>query len=125
MVCISGRRGEINYERMSGMLEKTVEQKLKHKLESAGCIVLKLEPTIAGIPDRLVIRPDGKTEFIELKQDRGTLRRVQQRMIKRLQAKHQTVHVLYGAEQVDRYCMGILAELEYNEDEDEVPHHDL
>ena len=106
---------------MSGMLEKTVEQKLKHKLESAGCIVLKLEPTIAGIPDRLVIRPDGKVEFIELKQDHGTLRRVQQRMIKRLQAKHQTVHVLYGMEQVDRYCAGILAELEYNEDEETPP----
>ena len=104
------------------MLEKTVEQKLKDKLEGAGCIVLKLEPTLAGIPDRLVVLPDGRVEWVELKQEHGTLRRIQQRMIKRLQAKKQVVHVLYGADQVQQYCERIRGEILYNEEDvDEVP----
>jgi len=50
------------------MLEKTLEQKLVKAVKAAGGIAPKLvSPGLAGMPDRLVLLPEGKMAFVEVK----------------------------------------------------------
>ena len=50
------------------MLEKQIENKLTLMVKKAGGIAVKfVSPSLAGIPDRLVLLPDGVIAFVELK----------------------------------------------------------
>jgi len=50
------------------MREKTIEQKLTRAVKARGGICPKLVcPGMAGMPDRLVLLPDGKLGFVEVK----------------------------------------------------------
>ena len=50
------------------MLEKTIEKKLTTAVKKAGGIAPKfVAPSFAGMPDRLILLPDGKFAFAELK----------------------------------------------------------
>ena len=55
-------------ERYDLMREKTVEQKLVKAVKSRGGICPKLVcPGFDGMPDRLVLLPDGRVGFVEVK----------------------------------------------------------
>lgn len=50
------------------MLEKKIENKLTMMVKKTGGIAVKfVSPSLAGIPDRLVLLPDGVIAFVELK----------------------------------------------------------
>ena len=50
------------------MLEKNIENKLTTAVKKAGGIAPKfVSPSFAGMPDRLVLLPDGVFAFVELK----------------------------------------------------------
>lgn len=50
-------------------LESYIERKFVEYIRSHGGMAIKLDATsCAGIPDRLVVLPDGKMFFVELKQ---------------------------------------------------------
>ena len=50
------------------MLEKTIEKKLTTAVKKAGGIAPKfVSPSFAGMPDRLILLPNGKFAFAELK----------------------------------------------------------
>ena len=50
------------------MHEKLIEQKLIRAVKAAGGIALKfVSPGYDGMPDRLVLLPDGKIAFVEVK----------------------------------------------------------
>ncbi len=50
------------------MREKTLEHKLVKAVKAAGGMAPKfISPGLAGMPDRLVLLPDGKMAFIEVK----------------------------------------------------------
>ena len=50
------------------MIEKQIENKLKAAVKKHGGIALKLVcPSFAGMPDRLILLPDGHIGFAELK----------------------------------------------------------
>ena len=50
------------------MLEKTIEKKLTTAVKMAGGIAPKfVSPSFAGMPDRLILLPDGHIGFAELK----------------------------------------------------------
>ncbi len=50
------------------MLEKDIERKLNIKAKTRGCIEVKLiSASFNGLPDRIILSPDGKASFIELK----------------------------------------------------------
>ena len=85
------------------MLEKVHENRLKAAIENVGGMCIKLEPSLAGVPDRLVITPWGAVVWCELKQDGGRLRRVQVSMHKRLRLLGQDVRVIYGKDGVDNF----------------------
>ena len=83
------------------MRETTVERHLVQRVRLLGGMCLKLMPVIAGIPDRLVILPDGRMYFVELKQPKGKLSPIQVEMHRRLEALGHSVAVLWNKEEID------------------------
>ena len=50
------------------MREKTIEQKFRAAVKSAGGLAVKFtSPGFDGVPDRLALLPDGKMAFVEVK----------------------------------------------------------
>ena len=50
------------------MKEKALERMLVHAVRNMGGLALKfVSPGLAGVPDRLVLLPDGKMAFVEMK----------------------------------------------------------
>ena len=84
-----------------GMREKQIEQKLTLMVKAAGGIAPKfVSPGFAGMPDRLVLLPDGVFAFAELKAPGIKPRALQvarHEMLRRLGFK---VYVIDGTEQI-------------------------
>ena len=84
------------------MLEKQIENKLTRSVKKAGGISLKfVSPGFAGIPDRLVLLPDGMCAFVELKapgKHMRPLQTVRHRMLQKLGFK---VYVIDSVEQIE------------------------
>ena len=50
------------------MKEKTLERRLSQAVKKSGGLALKfVSPGTAGVPDRLVLLPEGKISFVEMK----------------------------------------------------------
>ena len=83
------------------MLEKNIENKLTTAVKKAGGISPKfVSPSFAGMPDRLVLLPDGVCAFVEVKAQNKKprpLQKARHKMLKRLGFK---VYVLDDAEQI-------------------------
>lgn len=84
-----------------GMREKQIEQKLTLMVKAAGGIAPKfVSPGFAGMPDRLVLLPNGVFAFAELKAPGKKPRALQlarHEMLRRLGFK---VYVIDGTEQI-------------------------
>mgnify|MGYP000952194933 CR=1 FL=1 len=69
------------------MLEKHVEKKLIKEVKKMGGIAAKfVSPGLDGVPDRLVLLPNGRMAFVELKATGKKLRPLQMRRIKQIKA---------------------------------------
>lgn len=90
------------------MRETTVERHLGMRVGKLGGISLKIMPVIAGIPDRLVIMPGGRTYFVELKQPKGELSQIQREIHRRLEALGHPVAVLWNKQEVDLWTEFLL-----------------
>jgi len=82
------------------MLETALEQLFFRLVRESGGLAIKLMPTHAGMPDRLVLWPHGRTTLVELKQDDGTVSQVQKLRHSRAAELGHPVTVLRGAAQV-------------------------
>lgn len=49
-------------------LEKNLEEFFRKRVRLVGGYAFKWVPTIAGVPDRMVLMPGGRSYFVELKQ---------------------------------------------------------
>lgn len=84
--------------------EKAIEQYLVKKVREAGGRAYKfVSPGNRGVPDRVVVFPDGRIVFAELKCDTGELSAQQKNQIEKLRGLNQTVQVIYSKEEVDRF----------------------
>ena len=79
------------------MLERDVERHLVNGVKAQGGKAYK--------PDRIVVWPGGKVEFIELKTDNGRLSKLQSVQICRLLKLGCYTRVLYGLKGVVDYLM--------------------
>ena len=87
--------------RQGTMIEAAVEKKFVGGLQALGCLVWKfVSPGNAGVPDRLVILPDGTIFFVEMKQDDGKLSAIQKAQHERLRKHGANVITLWGSEDV-------------------------
>lgn len=94
------------------MLEKQIEARLVKGVKALGGRAYKwVSPGNIGVPDRVVVLPRGRVEFVELKTEQGRLSKSQLVQIERLVKLEQHVSVLYGAEEVDRYLKEIANEI--------------
>lgn len=85
-------------------VEKHIEQYLKTGVEKLGGECLKLvTPGKDGAPDRLILWPWGKCEFVETKQPHGRLSPLQLAYRKRLRRLGFKVYVLWTKEEVKSY----------------------
>lgn len=86
------------------MLEAHLEAYFRKRVRLAlGGVVVKLAPTLAGIPDRLVILPEGQIFLVELKTDMGALSPVQTVWHSKVRALGSPVYVLFGKDEIDRW----------------------
>lgn len=84
------------------MREKTIEAKLVQTVRSMGGLALKFtSPGLDGVPDRLVLLPGGKIAFIELKAPGKTLRPLQVRRKRQLEALGFSVYCIDSPEQIE------------------------
>lgn len=56
------------------MRERRVEAELTRRVKLLGGWAIKILPSVAGLPDRLVILPGGRMFFVELKAPTGTVK---------------------------------------------------
>lgn len=90
--------------------EKAVEMALIRKVKQLGGLALKMvSPGATGVPDRVVILPGGKVEFVELKRGGGRLTARQQWMQQEMRDRGVTVVTVYGLPGVDRYAADLQA----------------
>lgn len=91
------------------MLEKTIERKLTVAVKKAGGIAVKfVSPSFDGMPDRLVLLPDGLIAFVELKAPGERPRPLQEARHRLLRSLGFKVYVIDKPEQIG----GMLDELQ-------------
>ena len=90
------------------MREKTIEQKLVKAVKAVGGIALKLTcPGWGGVPDRLILLPDTRLAFVEVKAPGETLRPLQVKRKRQLETLGFSVYCIDNADQIG----GVLDEI--------------
>lgn len=86
------------------MREKVIEAALRDGVKRLGGIAYKfVSPGNVGVPDRLVLWPGGRVQFVELKAPGGRLSPMQVRQIERLRALGFSALVLSSLDEVYRF----------------------
>lgn len=85
------------------MSEAALEAFFAARVKHLGWYSIKVAPTDAGAPDRMVLLPGGVIRLVELKTCKGQLSLVQQCWHDRAKALGTEVVVLYGPEHVIRW----------------------
>lgn len=98
-----------------GLKEKDIERYLRDEIKKLGGIAYKfISPGNAGVPDRLVLLPDGLMFFVELKAPGKKTRKIQDIQIARIVNLGFEVMIIDSKELVDRLIkeIGKLSERE-------------
>jgi hypothetical protein len=86
------------------MLESAIERHLRDKVKAMGGMCVKLAPTIAGLPDRMVLLPHGRIYFVELKRPTdGEVSAIQLKRHRDLSQRGFSVDVLWSKSEVDAW----------------------
>ncbi len=90
------------------MREREIEGRLRDGVKKLGGLCYKfVSPGNRGVPDRIVILPDGVVYFVELKTEVGRLSKIQRLQLKRMERLGVQVRVLYGLSEVNAFLSGI------------------
>ena len=91
------------------MRESEIENRLKNAVKMRGGLALKfVSPNFNGVPDRLLLLPEGKAAFAELKATGRKMRSLQIKRKRQLEALGFLVYCIDGIEQIG----GVLDEIE-------------
>lgn len=83
--------------------ERTVEQHLVDGLKRIGISCVKFQPDhMRGMPDRLILLPEGKVLWCELKTRGGKLEPIQEVRHRELRKAGHEVRVVWSVEQADK-----------------------
>ena len=86
---------------MSSLTEKDIERKLVKAVKAAGGLALKFtSPGYAGVPDRIVLMPEGMMCFAELKAPGKVMRPLQLKKKKELESLGFRVFCIDSIEQI-------------------------
>ena len=91
------------------MTEASIEKRLVDGVKNLGGLCLKfVSPSMAGVPDRLIITATGEVIFVELKTEVGRLSKIQKLVIGEMRKRGADVRVVKGLAEVK----ALLAEIE-------------
>lgn len=91
------------------MSESQIERRLVQGVKERGGMCLKFtSPGTPGVPDRIVLTPDGRVIFIELKTEIGRLANIQRWVIGEMQKHGADVRVIKGAAAVKVFLEEVL-----------------
>ena len=83
------------------MNEKYIEQKLRLLVKAGGGLALKfVSPGFNGVPDRIVLMPEGHIAFAELKAPGKKMRPIQERRKRQLESLGFKVYLIDSPEQI-------------------------
>lgn len=83
------------------MIESAIERRLVREVTRRGGLCYKwVSPGISGVPDRIIITPEGRTIYVELKTLQGVLSARQKYVHAELRRRGADVRVLKGLQQV-------------------------
>ena len=87
-------------------LERDVERRLVRGVKALGGTAYKwVCPGTVGVPDRIVVWPGGRVDFIELKTETGVLSPRQKIVLDHLRSLGCNVRVLRGSDAVAAYLL--------------------
>ena len=91
-------------------MERNIERYLVNKVKSMGGLALKwVSPGYVGVPDRIVLLPNGKTFFAECKDTDGRLSPIQAKRIRKLESLGAKVFVVNSKEQIDEMLEEVIS----------------
>ncbi len=91
------------------MRESEIEKRLKNAVKMRDGLALKfVSPNFNGVPDRLLLLPEGKAAFAELRATGRKMRSLQIKRKRQLEALGFLVYCIDGIEQIG----GVLDEIE-------------
>ncbi len=91
------------------MKESAIEAWMVRAVRSRGGLCYKwVSPGTTGVPDRIVILPDGRTIYVELKTEAGRLSEIQKHIHAELRKRGADVRTLYGLDQVKAFIEEVL-----------------
>jgi hypothetical protein len=91
------------------MRESQIEARLVQGVKARGGLCLKFtSPGTSGVPDRIVITPDGRVCFVELKTEIGRLAKIQQWVIGEMRERGADVFVVKGPAEVKQFLEEVL-----------------
>lgn len=91
------------------MLEREIEAKMRKKFKVGNVIFIKFtSPSLTGVPDRIVITPQGKIIFVELKKDGGVISARQKFVHKKLRGYHVDVRAVVGLREAMEFVEEVL-----------------
>ena len=83
------------------MKESQIEARLVKMVRDRGGLCYKfISPSNPGVPDRIIITPDGRTIYVELKTEIGSLQRIQEWQITEMRKRGADVRVAKGLDAV-------------------------
>ncbi len=86
------------------MREKAIEQRLRNEVKACGGLALKfVSPGVAGVPDRIVLAPNGRVYFVELKAPGKSMTPKQVKMATVLERLGHKVWVIDSVEKVKEF----------------------
>ncbi|QGH20210.1 VRR-NUC domain-containing protein [Clostridium butyricum] len=86
------------------MRESKIEKSLKDRVQDMGGIALKfVSPGMAGVPDRIVLIPNGIVVFVELKAPGKTMRPLQLKRKSQLEHLGFSVYLIDSLQGVDSF----------------------
>lgn len=91
------------------MLESKIEKRLKKEVEKIGGLSLKFtSPGTAGVPDRLVLLPEEKIYFVELKAPGKALRPLQIKRKEQLENLGFKVYVIDSYKKINEFIQEVM-----------------
>lgn len=79
------------------MLEKEIERRMVQTVKDRGGLCYKfVSPGNPGVPDRIIITPDGRVIFVELKTEIGRPAKIQKWQISEMQKRGADVRIARG-----------------------------
>ena len=91
------------------MSEKEIERRLVQAVKSRGGLCYKfVSPNCVGVPDRIIITPQGRVIFVELKTETGRLSKMQAYQIAEMRKRGADVRVAKGLSAVNQLLEEIM-----------------